>query len=649
MKKLWTIVTIVAFVAMAGFALAGKPVNGTLTGTVKDAATGTAISGATVTTGGTSATTNSSGVYTMTIAAGTYTVTASATGYNSASQSATVTARNTTTANFSLTKPTSNGTLTGTVKDAATSATISGATVTAGGTTATTNSSGVYTMTIAAGTYTVTASATGYTSASNSATVNSGATTTDNFSLSKPVSGTYKIMAWNDLGMHCACPTFEGFLLLPPFNTLKAQVFKIGPTVITSSNIGTMTVNYDLGPDNTDANLQADPYYAGWITYSPKLIPGFAPVVGGKVKGITGNGISGTMAYDSNLLGFTATGIPAYPIVSADTTKNIMTDPLGGANRNPFPIATVSLKDSTGAVLASTTTVVPVAFGGCCSCHLTLASQNGYPATPAGSFAYLGKMHGQNTSKIDFSYIDPDGDGIGGPIRCSWCHWDPAMGENAAPGLPAVWPNYKILPGATFTSADIKVSQYSFSDVLHRFHTQDTKVLTQFDANIAVNCYDCHPGNNVNCYRGAHKGKTTIWCVDCHGNLNQRVAAGQLTQPWKISTLPSCNGPASGITSAFACHATTVTGGTTYPATPALFGKFINSRGHYGSPQCQTCHGEPHAEAPSTMALDNVQLSNLQGSASYSFPTGKDKTYALGVCNVCHSSQSNTWAVVPHH
>ncbi|HEY6872141.1 MAG TPA: hypothetical protein VI298_05355 [Geobacteraceae bacterium] len=453
----------------------------------------------------------------------------------------------------------------------------------------------------------------------------------------------FKIIAWNDLGMHCACPTFAGFLLLPPFNTVKAQVIHVSPSVLSPSD--GISVTYSLA-EETDASLQADPYFSQWITYSPKLFPGFQPVVNGKVVGIAGKGITGTMDYDSNALAFTAVGIPAYPVTTGNTAKDIMTDPLGGPNRDPYITMNLTAKLN-GTTVATTSTVVPVAFGGCCTCHLNLAAANGYPKTPTGSFAYMGKMHGQNGSKIDFNYLDPTGDGTSGPIRCSWCHWDPAMGETAAPGLPNVWPNYVIMPGAPFTKADIKVSQYSFSDVLHRFHTQDNLVLTQYDPSIANNCYDCHPGNGVNCFRGTHKTKA-LWCIDCHGNLNQRVAAGQLTQPWLGSTLPSCWAPAKGITSAYACHSA-----TTYPAgytwDPGFAGKFINSAGHHNAKiLCETCHGEAHAEAPSSQSLDNVQLSNLQGQAGFTFPAGKDKTYALGVCNVCHSGQSNTWGVPPH-
>ncbi len=452
---------------------------------------------------------------------------------------------------------------------------------------------------------------------------------------------TYKVIANNDLGMHCACPTFEGFLLLPPFNTVRAQVIQYGgdkPIMVTSG----VTVSYSFA-EETDASLQADPYFASWIANAPKMFPGFQPVVGGKVKGLAGKGIADTMSYDNTSKAWTAVGIPAYPITTGNAAKDIMTDPLGGPKRDPYLTANIVVKNTAGQTLATTSTVVPVAFGGCCTCHLPLAKQNGYPATPAGSFAYLGVMHATNSSKINIAMIDPDGDGKGGPVRCSWCHWDPAMGESAAPGWPA---GTKLLPGATFT---LKKSVYSFSDVLHRFHAQSQKVLTQFDPNIANNCYDCHPGNNVNCYRGAHKGKTAIWCSDCHGNLTQRIATNQMAQPWQASSMPTCYSPSTGIKSAFACHSSD-TYRTNVTWNPGLFGKFINARGHYTSALlCQTCHGMPHGENPSTSVLDNVQNANLQGAITGAvYPNGKDKTYALGVCDVCHYNKSKTWSVPPH-
>ncbi len=455
--------------------------------------------------------------------------------------------------------------------------------------------------------------------------------------------GTYKVIAWNDLGMHCACPGAQYFLVLPPFNTIRAQVLQYGgndPVVVSSG----VNVSYAMTTTNeTDSYLiNTDTYYKNIIAYSPKMFPGYQPVVNGKIVSISGAGLAGKMTYNSTPKAWEVVGIPAFPVPTG-TSADIMTDPISstGAKRDPYLTAKVTVTDTAGKVLASTDTVVPVAFGGCCTCHIKLASQHGKKANTQGSFQYMGNLHatvasaGNTPSKIDFTMIDPDGDGVGGPIRCSWCHWDPAMGEAAAPGLDKVWPNYNILAGASFTKADVRVSQYSFSDVLHRFHVKDNVVLTQWDANIAKNCYDCHPGNGVNCYRDVMSSHN-VWCTDCHGDLNQRVATGQLTQPWQQSTLPTCNAPSPGITTAITCHDAGI-----YP-TPGtwnngLFGKFINSRGHKGSILCSTCHGSPHAINPSTLAQDNTQLINAQGSSK-----------PLGVCTYCHPTKSSTYGVPPH-
>ena len=223
---------------------------------------------------------------------------------------------------------------------------------------------------------------------------------------------------------------------------------------------------------------------------------------------------------------------PSIPVVTG-TSKDVMVDPLGGPNRDPYLTWQVNVKDTSGNVVASTQAVAGVGFGGCCSCHLKLAQSYGYTnPTPADSFKVMGMLHGQNSSGIDLSYIDTDGDGVPGPIRCSYCHLDPAMGESVAPGLPA---GYKILPGANFSSANVKTSLYTFSDVLHRFHAQDSVVLSSYDPNIAKDCYACHPGNGVNCYRDTHTTKTmngnAIWCTDCHGDLNQMDRLGRPDEP----------------------------------------------------------------------------------------------------------------------
>lgn len=63
------------------------------------------------------------------------------------------------------------------------------------------------------------------------------------YSSSSSSSGSYTVIARNDLGMHCACPTFEGFLLLPPANTMRVQVLKKGGDSVSVVSSG-ITVSY---------------------------------------------------------------------------------------------------------------------------------------------------------------------------------------------------------------------------------------------------------------------------------------------------------------------------------------------------------------------------------------------------------------------
>jgi hypothetical protein len=158
---------------------------GTVTGKVTNIGNGMVLSGASVTWNGTAVSSNSSGIYTINnVTTGTQTLTASATGYLPRTLTVTVTSGGTSTLNFPLATA-------GKISVKAVSATgaaDAGATVTISGgeiattVTGTTNSSGVFgTNWIPIGSYTVTISETGHTTQSNTVTVTSGVTTTDNF------------------------------------------------------------------------------------------------------------------------------------------------------------------------------------------------------------------------------------------------------------------------------------------------------------------------------------------------------------------------------------------------------------------------------------------------------------------------------------
>jgi hypothetical protein len=320
-------------------------------------------------------------------------------------------------------------------------------------------------------------------------------------------------------------------------------------------------------------------------------------------------------------------GVPAFPDAhNSSNPEYIMVDALGGPNRNPYLTAEVEVyEQSSGALLASTSATVPVSFGGCCSCHLQLTADNGLDPNPDNSFNLMGELHARDTvdayppNGINFALLDPDGDGVTGPIRCSVCHWDPAMGEGAAPG------GYVDVDGTT----PLPTSQYSFSDVLHRWHVENS-VVQSYNPDLATDCYECHPSNNVMCYRGHHTNKTLgadnhdVWCTDCHGDLHERAAEGQLDNPWSEATLPRCQD----------CHSSTGETSNLH----AFGGSFLKSMSHKNDTLlCSTCHGAPHALNPSNLAKDNEQNLALQGLAN---PIGK--------CSVCHTNKKDSYSKPAH-
>ena len=60
--------------------------------------------------------------------------------------------------------------------------------------------------------------------------------------------GEYSVFAWNDLGMHCLSPSYDQVVILPPYNTLVAQVVKRGskPEIVTTTQLPGMTVGYSV-------------------------------------------------------------------------------------------------------------------------------------------------------------------------------------------------------------------------------------------------------------------------------------------------------------------------------------------------------------------------------------------------------------------
>src|SRR5512138_2121250 len=170
--------------------------------------------------------------------------------------------------------------------------------------------------------------------------------------------GDYVVLGWNDLGMHCYNNDFRDMAILPPYNTLWAQVVKRGdpPTIVMTG----IRVNY---------RFLANTYSVGktnFWTYAPKLFGVALPLN----TGLTGNRLMGAMKPAGDH--FIADGIPLTEYTDAAPTI-----------RQPYQLATITVRDSaTGLVLGRQTVVAPVSSEMRCDrCHGDRGSANPTIAT----------------------------------------------------------------------------------------------------------------------------------------------------------------------------------------------------------------------------------------------------------------------------
>lgn len=204
----------------------------------------------------------------------------------------------------------------------------------------------------------------------------------------------YVVVAVNDLGMHCSQEDFSELCILPPYNTVRAQVIIPGaePEILNSG----VTVSYTI-PEHSRSSDKTN-----FWTYAPALFgANLAPDVG-----LTGHGLTGnlTPVIGGNGKFFEVTGIPVLP-----------TDDAG--RLDPYPVGIITATGNLGT--ATTSTVIPVSSEMSCSlCH-------GDPGSSVANdiLADHDAMHGTNLVNQK-------------PVLCAACHADPALGTAGVPGVP---------------------------------------------------------------------------------------------------------------------------------------------------------------------------------------------------------------------
>ncbi len=265
--------------------------------------------------------------------------------------------------------------------------------------------------------------------------------------------------------------------------------------------------------------------------------------------GLTGNGLSGSMVSGA-ADGRTDWGVTGIPITPMDDVGTL----------NPYSLAVVTVSQN-GKPVTQTQAVVPVSWEISCNiCHNTPGITPGMDILNKHD-----QMHGTNLAAQR-------------PVACGSCHAQPELG----------------FPGDGTSK--------TLSGAMHSAHAS-----RMAQANLAVSCYACHPGQKTQCLRDVHylNGMT---CTNCHGDMT--AVGNPARTPWVNE--PSCGG----------CHTSMAPSGYQFEQSSTLY---RNSKGHHNI-MCATCHGSPHAIAPTSNVEDNLQMLTVQG-----------RTGTLDTCTVCHS------------
>ena len=458
----------------------------------------------------------------------------------------------------------------------------------------------------------------------------------------------YKIVATNDLGMHCVDADFSVFSILPPYNVVNAQVVRTDtngkPSLLTDTNV---VLRYSAVADaNGSVNSRSLDKTNFWRyvshTYGANLAPG---------QGLKGLYMPAeatapdqtSFSWKASSGMFKAEGIPITPL-----------DDAGRANRYPLMRLTATDRTS-GQSLATLDVVLPVSEETTCSeCHATGAN-----AAKPGTITWSANANLEVQSRENILLLHDNRMGTNlmasKPVLCAGCHYSAAL------DLAGTGPSGAQVGKATMSSA------------MHAYHSN--RMLTAAGvpypdswvsqggtppSPATQSCYLCHPGKSTQCLRGAMTNAVT--CQNCHGGMSavggmtalasggsiDGTNDGKARRPW--TDLPRCQschtGDANGHVTLADASLMATDGIRTLLAfeskdAAASPRKAVNSRfaensntlyryskGH-GGVACEGCHNSTHAiwPNPTDAHNDNVAARQVQGHAG-----------TITECTACHGA-----------
>lgn len=445
------------------------------------------------------------------------------------------------------------------------------------------------------------------------------------------IASNWRVLAWNDLGMHCLDPDYGVFAILPPFNVLHAQVIDSSGHLVTSTSSASTT--YEALADPADSinttSIGKTEFWMYTLAIFGANIPPDMGVAGFAMPGP--NNIPQTMEFDSTYNMFVGLGIPIIP---KDDAGHV----------NFYPMMKVVAHDASGNAQTSTGNVLPVSDEmNCVACH---ASNSDPAAKPTAGWVnnpnpvkdyrlnvlLLHDEKSANSPLYQSSLTTagyPGGlyqSALGGnPPLCAKCHLSNALAPFGITGVPGV--------------AQLTTSVHG----KHSGVIDPTTGLTMDSTANRTECYRCHPGSATRCLRGVMgnavdaSGNALMQCQSCHGNMAALAAPNR--QGWLDE--PTCQNCHTGdavsnngeirYTSVFDTNGQRrVAVNDLFATTPNIPAKGLSlyrfSSGH-GGLQCEACHGSTHAEYPSSEVNDNQQSIKLQGHSGM-----------LIECQSCHVS-----------
>ena len=278
----------------------------------------------------------------------------------------------------------------------------------------------------------------------------------------------YVLLVWNDLGMHCISDSDPWFVIMPPANTLEAQLIKRGEAPEIISEGVYLSYQVEAGFENP----------ANHVRFWEHSQSNFGHALEKNI-GMFGKGMSGRFDFHEERNSFIAAAIPVVPYAD-------------DGSYNPYPYFTVSAFNAeTDEVLISTKVVAPNSTEmGCQNCH-------------GGGWLYnnMAGISDETAKNILLSHDHLNGTDLyeqavsGHPKSCQSCHADPAL------------------------AAEGDSLRMNLSTSMHGWHANYMPVQ---GAKACVLCHPANPTGRTQCFRGIHS-YIGISCVDCHGELDEHA------------------------------------------------------------------------------------------------------------------------------